>query len=392
MHHIIKKPTQDNNSILSDILKIIKPTKVEDNELEKTKLLEREAPKPPAPVLASILNVPQRRTSLMDEIRSDPFNTKQTFINTPPFEAPQEQFSFNAPLPPEPKQQTLAQQIRLGREKKFTTPPKQPYAELETGGRFGLLGVNDAQIKAHKEAKKEFTHEAMSMPVLTEEPRPTSEEIDIGIVPHIAQEIVQEDRVETNEPAIQLQPLTMGAEKPFVKKLIPPLQAPEEEVELIEGDTQRTPDKEVAKDVQYFLDYMKTLDMTAPNRDSVLSTPTREPTLVEKLNMPVAESRYASPEAPEALAEILVQQASGRKVNSNTDARLQVADFRNKPELMKALKQWNLEEPKRQIALRKADNKGDLNLDELELELTARGMTFTDIKNNTKKKIGGSKI
>ena len=40
----------------------------------------------------------------------------------------------------------------------------------------------------------------------------------------------------------------------------------------------------------------------------------------------------------------------------------------------------------------KADNKGDLNLDELELELTARGMTFTDIKNNTKKKIGGSKI
>ena len=61
----------------------------------------------------------------------------------------------------------------------------------------------------------------MSMPVLTEEPRPTSEEIDIGIVPHIAQEIVQEDRVETNEPAIQLQPLRMGAEKPFMKKIIP---------------------------------------------------------------------------------------------------------------------------------------------------------------------------
>ena len=42
-----------------------------------------------------------------------------------------------------------------------------------------------------------------------------------------------------------------------------------------------------------------------------------------------------------------------------------------------ALKQWNVEEPKRQIALRKANNKGDLTFDELELELKARDMTFT---------------
>ena len=211
------QPKQDNNSILSDILKHIKPTKPEPNELEKTKPQEREAPKPPDPILPPSFGAPERIPSLVEEIRSDPFNTKQTFINTPQFEAQQEPFVFNAPLRPAPLPQSLLDQIQVGQKKKFTTHPDQPWAELETGGTFGLLGVNDAQIKAHKEAKKEFTHEAMSMPVLTEEPRPTSEEIDIGLVPHIAQEIVQEDRVETNEPPI----LQIMAEEPKQKILIP---------------------------------------------------------------------------------------------------------------------------------------------------------------------------
>ena len=182
------------------------------------------------------------------------------------------------------------------------------------------------------------------MPVLTEEPRPTSEEIDIGIVPHIAQEIVQEDRVETNEPAIQLQPLTMGAEKPFMKKLIP--EEKEEDPEFIEGYTQRTPDKEVAKDVQYFFDYMKTLDITAPNRDSILATPVKEDSLVGALGTPQAESRAVSPTAPEALAQLLVQQAEGSKIGVK---ELHDAGFRNATEAYDAIMKWNRVHPNDKI-------------------------------------------
>ena len=62
----LNQPKQDNNSILSDILKHInKPTKPEPNELEKTKPQEREAPKPPEPTLPPSLGAPQRRTSLL---------------------------------------------------------------------------------------------------------------------------------------------------------------------------------------------------------------------------------------------------------------------------------------------------------------------------------------
>ncbi len=67
----LNQPKQDNNSILSDILKHVKPTKPEPNELEKAKPQEREAPNPPEPTLPPS-------------------------INQPVYEAQQEQFSFNA--------------------------------------------------------------------------------------------------------------------------------------------------------------------------------------------------------------------------------------------------------------------------------------------------------
>ena len=149
------------------------------------------------------------------------------------------------------------------------------------------------------------------------------------------------------------------------------------------SDMRGGPDAEVAKDTQEFFDYIKTLRLSEQRAE--LLTPTREPTLVEKLNMPVAESRFASPEAPEALAELLVQQARSKKVNSNTDSRLQVADFRNKPELIKAITLWNKEQPARQITTQKADKKGYLTIDELEFETVANGITFTDLKKNTQK-------
>ena len=70
--------------------------------------------------------------SLVDEINSDPFTTKQTFINTPPFEAPQQPFPFKAPIKAEPKQHSLVQTINIGQEKKYEAPTKQPHAIPKT--------------------------------------------------------------------------------------------------------------------------------------------------------------------------------------------------------------------------------------------------------------------
>ena len=86
----------------------------------------------------------------------------------------------------------------------------------------------------------------------------------------------------------------MGAEASFTREFIP---------EFNEFDELRgVSDAEVAKDNQEFLDYMKTLNLSG--QGAGLLTPTREPTSAEKSNMPVAESWFASPEAPVALAEI----------------------------------------------------------------------------------------
>jgi hypothetical protein len=241
------QPVLDTSSIISNILKIINKPKPESNELEKAKPVERE-PTPPSPTLPSIFGVPQERISLAAEVKSDPMNTRQTFINTPPFEAKQESFKFSAPLQAErsnlnlklpskisflnePKGPSLAQKINVGQEKKFTTHPNQPWSELETGGHFGL-GAKATEP---------------TVPHLVEEARPTGAEIDLGIVPPEAGEIVQEDRVENDEPPIahilveepkpetlvpekiatkanteqmQLKALTMGEEKPFLKSFL----------------------------------------------------------------------------------------------------------------------------------------------------------------------------
>ena len=257
----------DNSSILSDILKHInKPIpKPVPNELEKPKPEEREPAPPPAPTLPtsfgqpdilantmrgiregkigkttkpqsiyempSVLNIPRDPISLVSEIRSDP-TVPRTLINPIKFEAPKEPLKFKAPLTAELKPPTLVQTINIGQEKKFEPERKQKWAEVETGGHFVL-----------PEAKATPT----LVPTLIEEARPTSEEIDLGIVPQMAGEIVQEDRVENDEPPIlqimveepkqeslipekiatksntqqiQMKALTMGEEKPFLKSFL----------------------------------------------------------------------------------------------------------------------------------------------------------------------------
>jgi hypothetical protein len=392
-------PKQDNNFLLTEIMKHIKGSTTQplNNQIEKPKpsdeqtALDRITQTQP-PSLPQAFNTsapPNRSLSLVGEMTGEASNDQRTFIKPSQFEAKQEPFQFKAPPMAEPKSTpSLIQSLTIGQEQKFRPETDQQWSELETGGHFGLLGINSQQLKDHKEAKRAFTFEALSLPTLTEEPRPTSEEIDLGIVPQEAGLIVQEDRVESNEPPINLEPLSMGAGQSFTREFIPEFTEFDESGE-IRGVSDA--DAVVAKDNQEFFDFMKTIDIstgasTRSRQGAELLTPEKEPSLAEKLNMPVATSRFASPEAPEALAELLVNQARSKKVNSNTDSRLQAADFRNKPELIKAIEVWNKSHPDQKMTYLRP-NKSQLTLDELEIEATANDITFDDIKQNIKRKV-----
>ena len=237
-------PKPDNNaSILSDILKQMNKLKPEANQLERAKPKVEEEKAQPSPVLPQVFDIPAERISIVGEVKADPIESKNTFIRPQVYEAPQQSFKFQAPLVAEPKQPSLVQTINIGQEKKITTHPDQPWSELELGGTFDF---NKQQLKEVKEAKREFTYEDPAMTTLVEEARPTSEEIDMGMVPAMAQEIVQEDRVESNEPPIiellkepeketfipepvatkanteqiQLKALTMGEDAPYTKSFL----------------------------------------------------------------------------------------------------------------------------------------------------------------------------
>jgi hypothetical protein len=407
-------PKQDNNFLLTEIMKHVKgvsaPTaSSSNNQIEKPKVSDEQIAldqiqqvQPSLPQAFNTSAPPNRSLSLVQEMQSDTSNDHRTLVKPVQFEAKQEPFKFKpslnfstVELKEQKKRKVRPSAISIVKMQPSATSMDQQWAELETGGHFGLLGINSQQLKDHKDAKRAFTFEALSLPTLTEEPRPTSEEIDLGMVSQEAGLIVQEDRVESNEPPINLEPLSMGASQSFTREFIPSAEDDDEFAES--SDIRGVSDAEVAKDTQEFLDFMKTLNLSTGSstrsiQGAELLSPTKEPTLAEKLNMPRAESRFASPEAPEALAELLVLQAKSKKVNSNTDSRLQVADFRNKPELMDAIKLWNKENPTRKITTQKADKKGSLTIDELEFETIANGLTFTALKKNTQKKAAGTKI
>jgi hypothetical protein len=254
--------TPETNFVLSEIMKHLKATTPANNQIEKPSEEQKELTKilqvkPTLPEAFNTPEQPKKLISLSEEVKSDPLNTRQnkstqTFIKPSQFEATQTPFKFN---PIEMTPSSLIQEVKtrqpkpinITKEMKYQEPPEQMWAELEKGGHYGLLGINTEQLKAHKEAKKEATYEALSMPVLVEEIRPTGEEIDLGIVPFISQEIVKEDRVESNEPEIvqilkeepkektliskpmktksgtqqmQLKELTMGKDKEFNKSFL----------------------------------------------------------------------------------------------------------------------------------------------------------------------------
>ena len=144
----------------------------------------------------------------------------------------------------------------------------------------------------------------------------------------------------------------------------------------------RQPDAEVAKDNQEFFDYMKAIGIRPSGDEELIRQPAeRAPTLAEKAGFPVAEARFTSPEAPEAFARPAVAQAGAKRVNPNTDSRLQLADFRNVGEAKEAIKTWNTHQEKSEkIRLTKDARGGYKNLGELELELASRNLTFSDVK------------
>lgn len=209
--------TPETNILLSEIMKQLKT----NNQIEKPneELTKNLQVKPTIPQSFNKPEQPTKLTSLSEEVKSDPFNTRQSLINPLQFEAKQTPFEFTpATMTPASLIQEVKRrkQPNITKDMKYQEPPEQMWAELEKGGHFGLLGINTQQLKAHKEANKEATYEALSLPVLVEEIRPTGEEIDLGIVPFISQEIVQEDRVESNEPEI----VQILKEQPKEKTLI----------------------------------------------------------------------------------------------------------------------------------------------------------------------------
>ena len=145
----------------------------------------------------------------------------------------------------------------------------------------------------------------------------------------------------------------------------------------------RQPDAEVAKDTQEFFDYMKVIGIRPSHEEqgTLLRQQQRAPTLAEKAGFPVAESRFTSPEPPQAFAQPAVLKAESKKVNANTDSRLQLADFRNVSEAQEAIKTWNRHQDKSEtIKLTRDGGGGYKNLGELQLELASRNMDFQKVK------------
>ena len=148
--------------------------------------------------------------------------------------------------------------------------------------------------------------------------------------------------------------------------------------------------KEAAVDAQHIMDYLDTLSKTRPRQphnEQLLRQIERAPTFAEKAGFPVAQARFLSPEGVKAHAEPAVIQAESRRVNANTDSRLQQADFRNAGEAQEAIKTWNSHQDKSERIKLTRDTTGGKggvggykNLGELQLELASRNLSFKDIK------------
>ena len=163
-------------------------------------------------------------------------------------------------------------------------------------------------------------------------------------------------------------------------------------------------DAELSKDLDEFFQYTKALGIRGPN-DELLPQPNRAPTLAEKADLPVAESRFLLPEPPLADAEPVVSRAEAEKVDRRTHTLLQAGGFKNADEARDAIRKWNKSSDASdgEIHLnhptKNGRRGGPKNIEDLNKELQERHLTFRDLKayqtlhtespNNTR---GSSKI
>ena len=149
-------PKQDNNFLLTEIMKHIKgsstSTNQPNNQIEKPKASDEQKAldkiqqvQPTLPQAFNTSAPTNRSLSLVGEMTRDTSNDQRTFVRPLRFEAKQEPFQFN-PLVAEPKESkqeiTNLRQDKIFRPAIIKSEIDQQWAELETGGHFGLLGTS----------------------------------------------------------------------------------------------------------------------------------------------------------------------------------------------------------------------------------------------------------
>ena len=148
---------------------------------------------------------------------------------------------------------------------------------------------------------------------------------------------------------------------------------------------EETPAKGHAADAQYLLDFIDTLDKTRPPQyTGILSPPQRAPTLAEKAGLPVAESRFTSPEPPEAHASPAVQHAESEAPDRKLRTELGESGFNNFGEVKDAIQTWSRLNPEKKIQVshstRNGGSGGPKDAADFKQDLADRQLTFKQLR------------
>ena len=151
---------------------------------------------------------------------------------------------------------------------------------------------------------------------------------------------------------------------------------------------EETPTKGHAADAQYLLDFIDTLDKTRPppRFTGILATPERAPTLAEKAGLPEAESRFTSPEPPEAHASPAVVNVEAEAVDRENTKKRKEAGFHSVNEVKDAVRNWNSwnRDPNKHIQLshstKNGGTGGQKDIADFEQDFGQLGMTLKGLK------------
>lgn len=154
--------------------------------------------------------------------------------------------------------------------------------------------------------------------------------------------------------------------------------APVEEVDLFaeaQDQAEKESSKQDALDLQEFEDTLKARGASAPSqRNDILG-----PTPAEKAGFPVAESRFADEDAPEADAEPVVGQAEAKKVSLKTVPELALEGVSGMTQMRDLMNYWNTHNRDKSVKTTKSSG-GYKNAPELIADLEKKGLSVADIK------------